>query len=102
MSVPMRRWMTLLLLLSLLFPIGFVNRAALAADPTIVVQNDFEDGTTQGWASRGSAALASVTDVAHAGTHSLKTTGRTATWNGPSLDVRSLLQKGATYQISGF
>jgi endo-1,4-beta-xylanase len=102
MSVRMRRWMTTVLLLSLFFPAGFVNRAALAADPTIVVQNDFEDGTTQGWASRGSAALASVTAVAHTGTHSLKTTGRTATWNGPSLDVRSLLQKGATYQVSGF
>jgi endo-1,4-beta-xylanase len=77
-------------------------QSARAAEPTVIVQHDFEDGTTQGWGPRGSALVASSTEVAHTGTHSLKTTGRTANWNGPSLDVRALLQQGATYVISGY
>jgi endo-1,4-beta-xylanase len=101
MSTRMRRWMTSLLLLGFALPSGLVSDRVIAADPQVVVQNDFEDGTTQGWIPRGPVSLASVTEAAHTGTHSLKTTGRTANWNGPSLDVRTLLQKGATYQISG-
>src|SRR5438046_1355753 len=101
MSTRMRRWMTSLLLLGFALPSGLVGDRVIAADPQVVVQNDFEDGTTQGWIPRGPVSLASVTEAAHTGTHSLKTTGRTANWNGPSLDVRTLLQKGATYQISG-
>lgn len=67
-----------------------------------VVRHDFEDGTTQGWIPRGSAVLASTTDAAQNGARSLQTTGRTATWNGPSLDVLPTLQKGAIYEVSGW
>jgi endo-1,4-beta-xylanase len=93
--------MTTVLLLSLLVPAGFLDRSALAADPQVILDHGFEDGTAQGWVPRGGVTLASVTEAAHTGTHSLKTTGRTAAWNGPSLDLRNWLQKGATYQISG-
>jgi hypothetical protein len=69
----------------------------------VLVQHAYEDGTVQGWAARGSGvAIASVTNAAQAGTRSLRTTGRTQTWHGPSLDLRTLLQKGATYLISGY
>jgi hypothetical protein len=68
-----------------------------------IVQNGFEDGTAQGWVARGTGlTLAAVTNAARTGTRSLRTTGRTQTWNGPSLDVRTLLTKGATYQISAY
>jgi endo-1,4-beta-xylanase len=77
-------------------------RSARAADPTVIVQHDFEDGTTQSWGPRGSAIVASTTEAARTGARSLKTSGRTANWNGPSLDVRTLLEKGATYMISGY
>jgi endo-1,4-beta-xylanase len=52
-----------------------------------VVQHDFEDGTTQGWIPRGSAILSNTTDAANTGSHSLKTTGRTAGFHGPSLSL---------------
>jgi len=42
------------------------------------------------------------TDFAHGGTHSLLTTGRTAGFNGPSLNVLGTLTKGATYQVSAW
>ncbi|MEN3357434.1 MAG: endo,4-beta-xylanase, partial [Mycobacteriales bacterium] len=72
---------------------------ARAADPVVVLASDFENGTTQGWFGRGSAALAVSPDAPHAGAASLLTTGRTATWNGPGRDVLGLLAPGATYAI---
>jgi endo-1,4-beta-xylanase len=64
------------------------------------IQDDFEDGSLQGWIPRGgSVVLSNVTDQANTGTHSLLTTGRTAGFNGPSLNVTSQLVKGATYQV---
>jgi endo-1,4-beta-xylanase len=61
---------------------------------------DFEDGTTQGWGPFGSPTVANSTDVAFSGTHSLKTTNRTASFNGPSISLQGKLTKGATYQIT--
>ena len=67
-----------------------------------LVQHNFDDGTTQGWGPRGSAVVTASTDVARSGTHSLKTTGRTASWNGPALNVLPTLQPNTTYQITGW
>ena len=63
-----------------------------------VVHDDFED-TTQGWFGRGTAILAVTNEAAATGLNSLKTTGRTAPWNGPSLDVMPTLQNDLLYQI---
>src|SRR5689334_6772542 len=65
------------------------------------IQNDFEDGTLQGWVPRssGSVVLTNTTETAFGGTHSLKTTGRTAAFNGPSLNLTSQLAKGGRYQV---
>src|SRR6266699_3035110 len=66
-----------------------------------IVSNDFEDGTLQSWTPRGgSVVLTNTTEAAQSGIHSLKTTGRTAGFNGPSLDILGKLTKGATYQVS--
>ncbi len=76
--------------------------AVSAAGAQTLVQDGFEDGTTQGWGPFGGVTVANSTDVAHSGAHSLKTTNRTATWNGPSVDLTSKLVAGATYQISAY
>jgi endo-1,4-beta-xylanase len=73
--------------------------APAGATAQTVVQHDFEDGTTQGWAPRGGVTLTNVTEAAATGTHSLRTTGRTATWNGPSLDILPLLSPSTVYRI---
>lgn len=71
------------------------------AQSNIIAQSDFEDGTLQGWIPRGSGVvLTNTTEAAHGGARSLKTTGRSATWHGPSLDLTGKLLKGATYQIT--
>jgi len=64
------------------------------------LQNDFEDGTTQGWFPFGSPTVANSTDVAFSGTHSLKTTNRTATFMGPGTSLTGQVQSGASYKVS--
>jgi endo-1,4-beta-xylanase len=66
-----------------------------------VVQHDFEDGTLQGWIPRGGGVmLTNTTEVAQSGTRSLKTTGRTQGFHGPSLNLLGTLMRGVTYQIT--
>jgi endo-1,4-beta-xylanase len=78
--------------------------AAPARGQTSVVLHDFEDGTRQGWIPRGPVTLTNTEEAGSrpggVGTHSLRTTGRTAPFHGPSLDTLALLTKGATYQVS--
>lgn len=98
----LRGWARLLLLAGLILPFGPALRPAAAADPSSILQNDFEDGTAQGWTPQGPVTLAASGEAAHAGGFSLKTTGRSDTWNGPSRNLRPTLQKGATYAFSAF
>jgi GH35 family endo-1,4-beta-xylanase len=72
---------------------------ATHATAQTIVSHTWEDGTTQGWVPRGNVTLTITTEAAATGTHSLKTTGRTAGWNGPSLDVLPLLTPGTIYQF---
>lgn len=81
---------------SALVPPGIAHSATT---PTVVLSNDFEDATSQGWFARGSASVAVSTTAAHAGTRSLLTTNRTATWQGPGRSVLGVLTAGATYTI---
>jgi endo-1,4-beta-xylanase len=71
-------------------------------DPKTLVSSDFEDATAQGWGPRGNVTVAPSTEQAHAGTHSLKTTGRTANWNGPSYDLLGKVAAGTQYTISAW
>jgi endo-1,4-beta-xylanase len=92
---------TLFLFAAALFLFATVSSPVAFAQSTPIIQNDFEDGTVQGWIPRGSSVvLTNTTDAAHTGTHSLKTTGRTAGFNGPSLNVLGKLSKGSTYGIT--
>ncbi len=76
----------------------------LAASPVLaqVVSTNFDTGATQGWSPRGPVTLTAASEVARSGGFSLKTTGRTAGWNGPALDLRTRLARGASYQVSGW
>lgn len=103
MSMRTRMWLTILVLLSVVLPTSFVTRDARAAEPRVIVRSDFEDGSTQGWGRRGDGVVvAPTTEASHSGTYSLKTTGRTASWHGPSLNVTANLQQGVTYAIEGY
>ena len=61
--------------------------------------SDFEDGTTRGWVGRGSAQVANTTADFHGGSHSLIATNRTASWNGPTLDITGKMCNGSQYAV---
>ncbi len=85
-----------------LFALGIPAMVA-AAQPEVIAQYDFENGDTQGWIPRGGGvAINSVNEAAQTGSYSLKVTGRTANWNGQSLDVSTLFKKGAVYNVTGY
>ncbi|MEJ3745462.1 endo-1,4-beta-xylanase [Actinomycetes bacterium KLBMP 9797] len=66
------------------------------------VRTDFESGETQGWGRRGGESVA-VTDAdAHGGTRSLLTSARTASWNGPSLNLLGRMGLGKKYAFSAW
>ncbi|MFI7125175.1 endo-1,4-beta-xylanase [Nonomuraea sp. NPDC050153] len=70
-------------------------------DPTREpVSSDFEDGTAQDWAPRAAAVLQPGAEAAHAGSRSLAVTGRSASWDGPALNVLGRMAKGDKYALS--
>ncbi len=81
---------------------GVAEAAGVADEPIVVSTSDFEDGTAQGWAGRAAETVAPSTAVAHGGTTSLAVTGRTATWQGPSLDILDIVDKGTAYTITAW
>src|SRR4029079_14697316 len=65
------------------------------------VSSNFETNTTEGWRPRIGGEALTVTSVdKHGGTYSLLTTGRQHTYDGPSLNILSIMQKGSKYNIS--
>jgi len=74
-------------------------QSASAASGNLVTNADMEGGTT-GWSVFGAGTLASNTSVFHGGTHSLLSSGRTASWNGPSQNVTALVTNGSSYTTS--
>ncbi len=91
--------------LAIALPVAIATTNADAtADPVpvTVLTSDFEDGTSQGWAGRAAETVAPSTAQAHSGTTSLAVTGRTESWQGPSLDVLDTFAKGTAYTISAW
>ncbi|WP_214108456.1 endo-1,4-beta-xylanase [Acrocarpospora catenulata] len=70
------------------------------SDPaTSGLVTDFETGTAQGWAARGSATLAAATDAAHTGSYGLSATNRSASWDGPARNILGKMAKGNKYAL---
>jgi endo-1,4-beta-xylanase len=70
---------------------------SLAASAQVVVSSDFEDGV-DGWIGFAGAPQPTVSGAEfNTGTHSLLTTGRTQTYQGPGLVLTNTLVGGQTY-----
>jgi endo-1,4-beta-xylanase len=66
---------------------------------------NFDDGTTQGWVPRDdsqSVVVEGSQEQFRSGLNSLKTTGRTKDWHGPSINVFDKITKNAKYDVSAF
>jgi endo-1,4-beta-xylanase len=67
------------------------------------ITSTFEDGGLDGWSSRTtSTTVTNSTATAHSGTHSLLTTGRTANFNGPQINVSNKMYNGSQYNLSAW
>lgn len=71
-------------------------------EPVTISEFNFEDASLQGWKPRGGVTLEALTEEAHAGAYSLKTTGRKSGWNGPSYTFANPLEEGAVYEFSAY
>ena len=67
------------------------------------ITSTFEDGGLDGWSSRtGNSMVTNSTAAAHSGTHSLLTTGRTANYDGPQINVSNKMYNGSQYNLSAW
>ena len=84
--------------------LGITGKAQTADAPiaTAPVQNDFEDGTTDSWVGFAGASVAVSNLEANTGSHSLLVTNRTQTFQGPGIDLTSVLTAGQPYLFKIF
>lgn len=73
---------------------------------TVIYENFFEDGDTNGFTARGSGAasieISNSENHTLGGMNALHVTGRDATWNGAQLSITELVQVGNTYKFSAW
>jgi Carbohydrate binding domain/Right handed beta helix region len=67
----------------------------------IIVNPGFEMGSPIGWGGFG-CTVSNVSLLPRSGAYCGRVSGRTATWNGPSIALNGKLVNGATYKISAW
>ncbi len=83
--------------------IGLILQAGMAvAQPNLVMNPDFETGTTTSWSPFGSCTIAAETSQVHSGTYAAQVSNRTATYMGISQSFVGALQAGQTYNVSAW
>lgn len=69
----------------------------------LLLNNDFESGTTEHWSTNDGVSNFSASDeLAYSGSYSGKITGRTANWNAPLQNLMGKLVSGKSYDISAW
>ncbi|SER25219.1 Endo-1,4-beta-xylanase, GH35 family [Gracilibacillus ureilyticus] len=108
-----RKLISVLLIIMLVFPAGWITTSAETATvdeetrPTAAEFNPitFEDQTTGGFEGRSGTETLTVTDEANhtdGGAYALKVEDRAENWHGPTLNVASFIEKGQEYNISAW
>ncbi len=70
------------------------------AEQGVILDNDYSEGSTGGFAGRGDAKVQPVTDSSIASIPVLAVTGRTASWQGAQTDAAGTLEAGKSYSVS--
>src|SRR5215469_15877251 len=78
-------------------PLVFVALLACVPAMAQVVSSDFEDGTTDSWIGFAGASVAVSNLEANTGSNSLLVTNRTQTFQGPGIDLTSVLAASQPY-----
>jgi endo-1,4-beta-xylanase len=79
---------------------GLVALARELKADNLIVNSGFESGNTNGWSAFGSSTISTTQEQAHTGAFSLLSSNRSANWNGPSINLKPLLQPGKIYRFS--
>src|SRR5690606_6339787 len=74
--------------------------AAHAQDRTVVLSHGFEDGATEGWRPRAGETVTVTAEAARTGSFGLAVSGRTQSWEGPTLDLTETIELGTRYDLS--
>lgn len=80
--------------------LSLLTAPAAQAQAVVVINSDFEDGTTQGWAPRADETVAVTAAGARSGAFGLTVTDRTRTWEGPTLNLLGIAETGVRYDFS--
>jgi len=92
-----------MMLATALILLGAGNLKASQSLPAVVATYDFEDNTAGGWGSfYGASTPAATNAAAYTGTYSLLTSTSSTGTGGPSINLSTVLQPGATYTITGW
>lgn len=79
----------------------YMDDASFELMDNVLVNGDFEKGTTESWSGAGSASIGINTGEKHGGTYSGYVSGRTDNWHGAWLNgLRTTLVSGKTYRVS--
>lgn len=62
---------------------------------------DFENGL-DGWKSRGNPTVECSGDFSYSGSSSLHVTNRSSVWNGPTVNISSMIKAGISYQYTAY
>lgn len=73
---------------------------ALPYGPNLLTNSGFEGANITGWYAFGGQALVADTTLVKSGTYSVRTDGRSQTWNGIATDVVALVLPGKTYHVA--
>jgi endo-1,4-beta-xylanase len=92
--------MTFFMFLSIIIGSEVKALATDAGVQNLLTNGGFENVNDGEWFGRGGAKVSYTTDEFHGGSHSLKVTGRTKTWEGPMNNLTATLVKGKTYHIA--
>ncbi|MCC3378196.1 endo-1,4-beta-xylanase [Paenibacillus farraposensis] len=80
-----------------------IIRAAAVQSTGVVLSNDFEDGTNQGWSTNNSDIQPTVSTVsAHSGGKSLLYPKKVNTWDSPTYDLRSKVKNGDKLKLTAW
>ncbi len=88
----------LLSLIAAMFPWS----ARVQAEPVLITQINFDDGSTQGVYPTGGSSSELRDDIAHSAPYSMRIFNRTETWMAAEWDMGARLRRGCTFRFSAW
>jgi len=73
-----------------------------SAAENIIVNGNFETGTTSGWFPFGSDLIITVETTSHGGNFSAQVAGRSQNWQGLAQSILNRLEVGKTYELTAW